>query len=144
MNIRHDRYDLLERLLKDNGGSGISLHVEHKISGLPTIDFYSSFDGLLTQKKKIQPSSIKLQWGHQIPLFMTTIPEDKFVAFLCLFSCCLLIWIVRIPKVISSLAGTFIRGTITFPKNEKMKKLVWKQMKNRDSKFSFVFPIGNE
>ncbi|CAF3801202.1 unnamed protein product [Adineta steineri] len=105
MNIRHDKYDLLERLLKDNGGTGLSLHIEHKVSGLPAPDFYYSLDGLHTQKKKIQASTIKLQWGQPLPIFMTTVPEDK------------------LPKVINSIAGTFLRGTMTFPKNEKMKKL---------------------
>ncbi|CAF3254522.1 unnamed protein product [Rotaria sp. Silwood2] len=86
MQIRHDKYDLLERLLKDNGGTGLALHMEHK--------------------KKIQASTIKLQWGHQMPIYMTTVPEDK------------------LPKIINSTAGTFLFGTMTFPKNEKMKKLV--------------------
>ncbi|CAF4672915.1 unnamed protein product [Rotaria sp. Silwood1] len=105
MQIRHDKYDLLERLLKDNGGTGLALHIEHKVNGLPTPDFYHSLDALHTQKKKIQASSIKLQWGHQVPIFMTTVPEDK------------------LPKVINSTTGTFLFGTMTFPKNEKMKKL---------------------
>ncbi len=81
MQIRHDKYDLLERLLKDNGGTGLALHIEHKVTGLPTVDFYHSLDSLHLQKKKIQPSTIKLQWGHQVPIYMTTIPEDKFVCF---------------------------------------------------------------
>ena len=78
MQIRHDKYDLLERLLKDNGGTGLALHIEHKVNGLPTPDFYHSLDNLHLQKKKISPSSIKLQWGHQSPIFITTIPEDKY------------------------------------------------------------------
>lgn len=77
MSIRHDQYDYLERLLKENGGTGIALHVEHKVTGLPTPDFYHSLDHFLTQKKKIQSSSIKLQWGHQTQIYMTTVPEDK-------------------------------------------------------------------
>ncbi|CAF1525506.1 unnamed protein product, partial [Rotaria magnacalcarata] len=28
--IRHDKYDLLERFLKDNGGTGLTLHIEHR------------------------------------------------------------------------------------------------------------------
>ncbi len=81
MQIRHDKQDLLERLLKDNGGTGLALHIEHKVTGLPTTDFYPSLDSLHTQKKKIQASTIKLQWGQQLPFYMTTVPEDKFVAF---------------------------------------------------------------
>ncbi|CAM4749357.1 unnamed protein product [Rotaria magnacalcarata] len=57
MKSRHDKQDLLERLLKDNGGTGLASHIEHK--------------------KKIQASFIKLQWGYQVPIYMTTIPEDK-------------------------------------------------------------------
>ena len=78
MNIRHEKSDLLERLLKDNGGSGIALHIEHKVTGLPALDFYPSLDCLHIQKKKIQSSTIKLQWGHPTPIYVTTVPEDKF------------------------------------------------------------------
>ena len=81
MHIRHDKYDLLERLLKDNGGTGLALHIEHKVNGVPTPDFYHSLDALHMQKKKIQASSIKLKGGHPMPIYMTTIPEDKFVSF---------------------------------------------------------------
>ena len=81
MNIRHEQQDFLERLLKENGGTGIALHIEHKVTGLPTPDFYPSLDNLLAQKKKITASSIKLQWGHQTPVYITTVPEDKFVLF---------------------------------------------------------------
>jgi hypothetical protein len=81
MHIRHEKYDLLERLLKDNGGTGLALHIEHKVNGLPAPEFYYSIDALHTQKKKITPSTIKLQWGHQTSIFMTTVPEDKFVFF---------------------------------------------------------------
>ncbi|CAF1688295.1 unnamed protein product, partial [Adineta ricciae] len=105
MQIRHDKCDLLERLLKDSSGNGLALHIEHKVTGLPTPEFYHSLDCLHTQKKKVQASSIKLQWGHQLPIYMTTVPEDK------------------LPKVINSVAGMFLRGTMTIPKNEKMKKL---------------------
>jgi hypothetical protein len=84
MQIRHDKSDLLERLLKDNGGTGLALHIEHKVTGLPVPDFYYSLDALHTQKKKIQPSTIKLQWGHRIPIYITTVPEDKlhFIIFI--------------------------------------------------------------
>ncbi|CAF4089647.1 unnamed protein product, partial [Adineta steineri] len=105
MSIRHHKYDLLERLLKDNGGTGLALHLEHKVKELPTLDFYHTLGGLHTQKKKISASTIKLQWGQPLPIFMTTVPEDK------------------LPKVINSIAGTFLRGTMTFAKNEKMKEL---------------------
>ncbi|CAF4227444.1 unnamed protein product [Rotaria magnacalcarata] len=30
MKSRHDKQDLLERLLKDNGGTGLASHIEHK------------------------------------------------------------------------------------------------------------------
>ena len=80
MHIRHDKYDLLERLFKDNGGIGLALHIEHKVTGLPIPDFYSSLDHLHVQKKKLQPSSIKLPWGCQTPIYITTVPEDKFVS----------------------------------------------------------------
>ncbi|CAF2177962.1 unnamed protein product [Rotaria magnacalcarata] len=30
--IRHDKYDLLERFLKDNGGTGLTLHIEHRVT----------------------------------------------------------------------------------------------------------------
>ncbi|CAF4196422.1 unnamed protein product, partial [Rotaria sordida] len=30
MNIRHDKQDLLERLLNDNGETGLTLHIEYK------------------------------------------------------------------------------------------------------------------
>ncbi|CAF1250085.1 unnamed protein product [Rotaria magnacalcarata] len=105
MHIRHDQCDLLERLLKDNGGTGLALHIEHKVNGLPAPDFYHSLGALHTQKRKIQASSIKLQWGHQQPIYMTTVQEDK------------------LPKVINSTTGAFLFGTMTFPMNEKMKKL---------------------
>ena len=85
MQIRHDKCDLLERLLKDSSGNGLALHIEHKVTGLPAPDFYHSLDCLHTQKKKIQASSIKLQWGHQIPIYMTTVPEDKSVFLFELF-----------------------------------------------------------
>jgi len=81
MHIRHDKYDLLERLLKDNGGTGLALHIEHKVNGLPAPEFYYSLDALHTQKKKMTPSSIKLQWGNRTPIYMTTLTEDKFVLF---------------------------------------------------------------
>jgi hypothetical protein len=77
MHIRHEKSELLERLLKENGGAGVALHVEHKVTGLPATDFYHSLDGLITQKKKISPSSIKLPCGQQIPIYLASVPEDK-------------------------------------------------------------------
>ncbi|CAF4137976.1 unnamed protein product [Rotaria sordida] len=56
----------------------IVVHIEHKVIGLPASDFYYFLDALHTQKKKIQTSSIKLQTEHQISIYMTTVPEDKF------------------------------------------------------------------
>ncbi|CAF1063773.1 unnamed protein product [Adineta steineri] len=66
-----------ERLIKDNGGTGLFLHIEHKVEELPILNFYHSLSGLHTQKKKILASCIKLQWGQQVPIYMTTVPEDK-------------------------------------------------------------------
>lgn len=77
MSIRHEKTDQLERLLKENGGTGLALHVEHKVTGLPVIDYYQSLDGLITQKKKVTASSIKLSPGQPFPLYLTTVPEDK-------------------------------------------------------------------
>ncbi|CAF1367165.1 unnamed protein product [Rotaria sordida] len=88
MNIRHDKQDLLERLLNDNGETGLTLHIEYKVNGLPTSDFYHSLD------------------EHQLSIYMTTVPENK------------------LPKIFNSTEGTFLQGTMTFPKNGKMKKLV--------------------
>ncbi|CAF1027939.1 unnamed protein product [Adineta steineri] len=67
-----------ERLIKDNGGTGLFLHIKHKVEKLSTPNFYHSLSALHTQKKKILASSIKLQWGQQVPIYMTTLPEDKF------------------------------------------------------------------
>ena len=77
MSIRHDKCDLLERLLKENGGGGLAIHVEHKVTGLPAGDFYHSLDALMMQKKKIQPSAIKLHCGQAMPIYITSLPEDK-------------------------------------------------------------------
>ncbi|CAM4796131.1 unnamed protein product [Rotaria magnacalcarata] len=55
MKSRHDKQDLLERLLKDNGGTGLASHIEHK--------------------KKIQASFIKLQWGYQTPKVFNSVAE---------------------------------------------------------------------
>ncbi len=82
MSIRHEKYDLLERLLKDNGGTGLALHIEHKVTGIPAQDLYHSLDALHLQKKKIQQSSIKLQCGQQTPIYITTVPEDKLDFFI--------------------------------------------------------------
>lgn len=79
MSIRHEKVDQLERLLKENGGSGIAIHIEHKMTGLPTVDFYQSLDNLLVQKKKMGNSTIKCSPGQVIPIYMTTINEEKFV-----------------------------------------------------------------
>ncbi|CAF1460803.1 unnamed protein product [Rotaria sordida] len=59
MNIRHDKQDLLERLLNDNGETGLTLHIEYKVNGLPTSDFYHSLD------------------EHQLSIYMTTVPENN-------------------------------------------------------------------
>ncbi|CAF1027920.1 unnamed protein product [Adineta steineri] len=61
----------------NNGGTGLFLHIEHKVEKLPTPNFYHSLSALHTQKKKILASSNKLQWGHQVPVSMSTVPEDK-------------------------------------------------------------------
>ena len=126
MSIRHDKCDLLERLLKENGGSGLAIHVEHKVTGLPSVDFYHSLDALMTQKKKIQPSTIKLNCGQPMPIYITNLPEDKFVTLLLVRSMhsSLCRSLFRLPKVIHSFAGTFLRGSMTFALNEQMKKLV--------------------
>jgi len=49
MQIRHEKVDQLEKLLKENF---VSLHLEHKMTNLPSTDFYSSFDHFINQKKK--------------------------------------------------------------------------------------------
>jgi hypothetical protein len=46
--------------IKDNGETGLALHIEHKVTGLLAPDFYHSLDALHIQKKKIQISSTKL------------------------------------------------------------------------------------
>lgn len=82
MNIRHEKVDQLERLLKENGGLGLSIQIEHKMNCLPSSDFYHSLDHLITQKKKLTASTIKLPFGQQIQLYFTALPEEKFVHFL--------------------------------------------------------------
>ncbi|CAF1585450.1 unnamed protein product, partial [Adineta steineri] len=62
-----------ERLIKDNGGTGLFLHIEHKVEKLPTPKFYHSLSALHTQKKKKLASSIKLQWGNKFPKEINTI-----------------------------------------------------------------------
>ena len=51
------------------------------MSGLPTLNFYHSSYSLLTQKKEIQASSIKLPWGHQVLIYMRTLAEEKFALY---------------------------------------------------------------
>ncbi|CAF3905545.1 unnamed protein product, partial [Adineta steineri] len=41
-----------ERLMKVNDGTGLFLHIEHKVEKLPTPNFYHSLGALHTQKKK--------------------------------------------------------------------------------------------
>ncbi|CAF1015259.1 unnamed protein product [Adineta steineri] len=98
MSIRHNKYDLLKRLLKHNGGTGLSLHIKHNVKKLPTPNFYHSLSALHTQKKQIPASSIKLQWRHQVPIYMTTVPENKFVQFYFIF---------RFPKEINTIYRYF-------------------------------------
>ena len=50
MQIRHEKSDQLERLLKENC---LSLHLEHKMTNLSSNDFYRSFENLINQKKKM-------------------------------------------------------------------------------------------
>ena len=77
MNVRHEKVEHLERLLKENGGLGIALQVEHKVSNLPASDFYHSLDHLVTQKKKLSASPIKLPFGQPVQLYFTAVNEDK-------------------------------------------------------------------
>ncbi|CAF3676595.1 unnamed protein product [Adineta steineri] len=98
MSIRHNKYDLLKRLLKHNGGTGLSLHIKHNVKKLPTPNFYHLLSALHTQKKQIPASSIKLQWRHQVPIYMTTVPENKFVQFYFIF---------RFPKEINTIYRYF-------------------------------------
>ncbi|CAF1324405.1 unnamed protein product [Didymodactylos carnosus] len=95
MHIRHDKVDLLEKV-KD-----LSIHLQHKANGIPALEFYQTLDGLHTQKKKF--TSSKIHPGVICPIFVTTLTEDK------------------LPKV-SSTTGVFLKGTISFSKDERIKK----------------------
>ncbi|CAF2494866.1 unnamed protein product [Rotaria sp. Silwood2] len=55
MNIRYDKQDLLERLLKYNGGIGLALHMEHKKSSSNSVNSGN--------KKQVTPPTITTEEG---------------------------------------------------------------------------------
>ncbi|KAJ8030831.1 Tripeptidyl-peptidase 2 [Holothuria leucospilota] len=94
LQVRHEKKDMLERLKE------MVILIDQKLSSSLSVDVYSTHAAAIAGKNKI--SSISLQPGTSVPIFIPPIPDDK------------------LPKGAS--LGQILTGTVTLGKSEAGKK----------------------